>query len=33
MAGAVIASAPVMLVFCFFQKQLIAGVALSGIEG
>jgi multiple sugar transport system permease protein len=33
MAAATIASLPVMLVFLFFQKQLIQGVAMSGLKG
>lgn len=33
MAGAVIASCPVLLVFLIFQKQFIQGVALSGLKG
>lgn len=33
MAGAVIASLPVLIVFMIFQKQFIRGVAFSGLKG
>lgn len=33
MAGAVIASVPVLLLFVFLQRYLIEGVARSGLKG
>jgi multiple sugar transport system permease protein len=33
MAAAVVASLPVLLVFLFFQKQFVQGVAMTGLKG
>jgi len=33
MAGAVIASVPVLLLFVFLQRFIIAGVSRSGLKG
>jgi multiple sugar transport system permease protein len=33
MAGAALASIPVIIFFLFFQKQIVKGVSLSGLKG
>ena len=33
MTGASLATVPLMLVFFFFQRQIIQGIALTGLKG
>jgi ABC-type glycerol-3-phosphate transport system permease component len=33
MSGAALASIPMLIVFMFFQKQIISGMKLSGLKG
>ena len=33
MAGAFLASAPVLVLFLFFQREFIKGIAMTGLKG
>jgi multiple sugar transport system permease protein len=33
MAGAAVATIPTLLLFLFFQRQIIRGIALTGLKG